>query len=262
MLVFQKIFIVLLMVQLTYPGLACAADQSNGDSRVVGDIDQQAEQAADKSALWQGSIEAGLVAVTGNTQSEVANLGFNARRRQQSWTQAVKSEIYSAAYDGNRNAETYLLEGMLKYDLSVGRYLFSNARYYDNKFDSFTQIYSGALGAGFRPVGNVALSWDVYAGLGYSWQSRDVTQEDISGATFLGLSDYSQKISETTDFGLESRLEYKPENTFIRNQASINLAINETLSVKLIYELRYNSEPSNADENLDSLTKANVVYSF
>ena len=65
-----------------------------------------------------------------------------------------------------------------------------------------------------------------------------------------------------TNLDFNTTVGYKPENTFSRNEASLDVAINSTLALKLAYEIRYNSEPARVDKNLDTITKANIVYRF
>lgn len=207
-------------------------------------------------------IEAGLVLTSGNSDSQIVTVSGQLQRQQHNWLHTVNGDIYSAAYNSNRTAESYRLELMSRYDLPNQRYWFANARYFDDKFDSFKGIASAAAGAGFQPLNHRRARWDVFAGLGYSAQRRESNNADISGATFLGLSSYHYQLTDNTDVAIRSRFEYLPDNTYIRNTASLKVAINSTLSVRLGYELRYNARPDRADENIDTITKANLVYAF
>ena len=214
------------------------------------------------SGQWSGVLEAGLISTSGNSQSEVFNSAVKAVREWDRWTQTVNMTTAGASFNGTRNKESYLLDGTVKFDLSEQQFLFVNARYFDDKFDSFSESVSAAGGAGFKPVLNQTFSWDVFTGIGYSHQSLEQSGEDISGVTFLGISRYSRKLTDSTNLDFNTTVEYKPENTFSRNEASLDVAINSTLALKLAYEIRYNSEPARVDKNLDTITKANIVYRF
>lgn len=219
-----------------------------------------------QSQLWTGKVEAGFITSTGNSDSKVFNTAIDAVREFERWTHTVKLTAAGAAFNGSRSKEFYSLEGTAKYDLQRKKFLFANARYYDDKFDSFNEIVSAAGGAGFQPFVTDGLSWDVFAGIGYSHQTLEFVSEgeddDLSGITFLGISRYSRQLTKTADLDFVSRVEYKPENTFARNEASLDVAINSTLALKIAYELRYNSDPARVDESLDTITKANIVYKF
>lgn len=248
------------LISLRRFGFVVAATLSS-----VSYCDQQPGTVANEKSddrLWSGSFEAGFISATGNSESEVANIGADAKRIRQRWTDSVKLLASGGSYGGVRNTELYSVDGTLKYDLEDKRFLFANARYFDDKFDSFDEILSVAAGTGFRPIGQDKLNWDVYAGMGYSRQRFEGTGKDISGVTFLGISNYSQQLTDSTDMSLQSLIEYKPDNTFARNEASLNVAINSTLALKVAYELRYNSDPAAVDKNIDTVTKANIVYEF
>lgn len=244
--------------------LPIQAHQGSHDSS-ASESDEDAEK-LEESQDWTGKVEAGFIASTGNSDSKVFNTAVDAAREFGRWTHTIKLTAAGAAFNGNRSNEFYSLEGTAKYDLLDKKFLFANARYYDDKFDSFNEIVSAAGGAGFQPFVTDGLSWDVFAGIGYSRQTLEFASEgvdnDLSGITFLGISRYSRQLTKTTDLDFISRIEYKPENTFARNEASLDVAINSTLALKIAYELRYNSDPARVDESLDTITKANIVYKF
>ena len=213
-----------------------------------------------------GKGQAGLLMTTGNSRAEVVNIGLDINRKKLRWNHFAKLAVSAASYNGQRSTESYLLEGLMKYDLEERQYLFSNIRYFNDKFDAFGRILSGAAGAGFRPVDKEKLSWDVFAGLGYIdqalEQNNNLFDEDISGITFLGLSTYRHQLTQTAKLGFDTRVEYTPDNTLTQNEANFSVAINATLDLKLAYELRYNSAPGIVEKNLDTKTTVNVVYSF
>lgn len=215
---------------------------------------------------WSGKGQGGLLMTTGNSRAEVVNIGLDVNRKNLRWNHTAKLAVSGASYNGRRSTESYLLEGLVKYDLEERQYLFSNIRYFDDKFDAFGLILSGAAGAGFRALEKEQLSWDVFAGLGYIDQAleqrNNLLDEDISGITFLGLSTYRHQLTKTAKLGFDTRLEYTPDNTLTQNEANFSVAINATLDLKLAYELRYNSAPEIVDKNLDTKTSVNVVYSF
>ena len=227
----------------------------------IGDTASEAD-ITNQKPKWQGSLEAGFTTTTGNSESEVFNSAFNVLHHQSQWTHALYVAASGSAFNGRRNTESYSVDGTVKRDIAEKQFLFANLRFFDDKFDSFSESTSAAAGAGFQPMVSSKLSWDVFAGIGYSHQRLEEGNENISGVTFLGISRYSHKITETTGLDIVSSIEYKPENTFARNEASLDVAINSTLALKFGYEMRYNSAPATLDKNLDTVTKANIVYKF
>lgn len=212
--------------------------------------------------LWSGQLEAGFSATSGNSNSQVNNAAADLQRKEEQWTHNLRLRVAGSAFNGRRNSESYAGDAVARFDVSQDRFLFATLNYFEDKFDSFNRSISTAGGFGFKPLALEKLTWDIYTGVGYSDQSRKEGDEDISGMTFLGESRYTHQFTPNTDMAILSRVEYKPENTFARNEASLDVAINSTLSLKFAYEVRYNSDPDRADEDIDTLTKANIVYRF
>lgn len=239
---------------------ACVSPPSLGHSDH--DNTESTEDIVGQKPKWQGNLEAGFIATTGNSESEVFNGAFNILHHKSQWTHALYAAASGSAFNGKRNTESYSVNGTVKRDIKDKQFLFATVRLFDDKFDSFSQSSSAAVGAGFQPMVTSKLSWDVFAGIGYSHQRLEESDKDISGVTFLGISQYSHQLTETTHLDFVSSIEYKPENTFARNEASLDVAINSTLALKFAYEMRYNSSPASLDKNLDTITKANIVYKF
>ncbi len=211
---------------------------------------------------WSGKGELGLVIVTGNTESEVLNAAGEVARNFNGWDNALKATAISSKNDGEKNAESYSLEGTTQYDLTDRQYVFGNARYFEDKFDSFEAIYSVAGGIGYRVFKTPKMKWDVSLGLGYIHQVREETGEDISGPSGLAISRYSHKLTETTELTNDTRLETTADNTFLQNTIGVSVAINSALALKVAYEVRYNSDPDSVDKNTDTITSVNIVYKF
>lgn len=232
-----------------------SADETRAEQNPV-------EQIAGDKAQWQGKLEAGFIATTGNSEAKVFNGVFNAVRVIEQWIQAIIIKAAGSAFNGSRSAKLYSADGTVKYDLLDNIFFFANLRYFDDKFDSFNESIAAVGVAGFKPMASDKLSWDIFFGVGYSRQSLQVTAEDISGMTFVGISRYSHQPSPSTGLDFISRFEYKPENTFAGNEASVDVAINSILALGPAYEFRYNSGPASTDDNLGTVTKANIVYTF
>lgn len=209
---------------------------------------------------WTGEGEAGIVIVSGNSDSEVINAGLSLSKKIDIWTHGVKFAANSAESKGDKNAESYLAAYNLKYDLDAKSFLWGDIRYLDDKFDSFDGITTIGAGYGYRISDSDELKWTVGAGLGYRDTEVESTGEDISGVAVIGESDFKLKLSETTDFIDTFRVESTSDNTFMQNVAGLSVSMSEVLSLKLTYDVRYNTDPASGDTSTDSITAVSVVY--
>ncbi len=211
---------------------------------------------------WKGVGEAGLVIVEGNSESQVLNANLTFENESEKWDHKLRLAATSAESDGEKDAESYTADWDTQYYLTERSFVFGDLRYFDDKFDSFEAIYSGAVGLGYRVVKTEAISWKTSAGAGYRQTELEETGEEQSGVNYLFISDYKHKLTDTTTLTNETRVEVSEDNTFTQNIFGLSVAINSSLAMKFAYELRYNSEPAEGDENTDSITSVNLVYNF
>lgn len=209
---------------------------------------------------WSGEGAAGIVIVSGNSDSEVINVGLDLTKKIDVWEHTFKFSANSAESDGDKNAESYLAAYNAKYNLDAKSFLWGDLRYLDDKFDSFSGITTIGAGVGYRISESDELKWSVGAGVGYRDTEIESTGEDISGVALIAESDLELKLSETTDFIDVLRVESTAENTYIQNVAGLKVAMSDVLSLKLTYDVRYNTDPAAGDTSTDSITAVSVVY--
>lgn len=211
---------------------------------------------------WEGKGELGYVLVGGNTESEVLNLGVEFSKKQDKWNHEAKLAAVKATSNDVDSAESYSAGWRSEYDLSERSFAFGDLRYFDDKFDSFEEIYTAAAGYGYKVLLRENLTWELSAGVGYRDTTIEVTQEDIGSIAYLLESNYKHTLSETAKFENYTRAEIADDNTFSQNKTSIAVSINSALALKASHEVRHNSDPAPGFKSVDRITSINIVYSF
>lgn len=211
---------------------------------------------------WKGVGEAGLVIVDGNSESQVLNASLGFENVGEKWEHSLKLAATSAESDGDKSAESYTVAWDSQYNLNERTFLFGDARYFDDKFDSFEAIYTTAFGAGYKVIKSEATNWKVSAGAGYRKTTEEVSGDEQSGVNYLFTSDFKQVLTETASLTNETRVEVSDDNTFTQNIFGFNVAISDAMAMKLAYEIRYNSDPLDGDQHADTITSVNLVYNF
>jgi len=209
---------------------------------------------------WTGEGSAGIVIVSGNSDSETVNVGLALTKKADVWEHTFKFMANSSESDGDKSAESYLAAYNAKYNLDPKSFLWGDLRYLDDKFDSFDGITTIGAGYGYRISNSDELKWNVSAGIGYRDTEIESTGEDISGVAFIGESDFTLKLSETTEFIDVFRVEATADNSYLQNIAGISVAMSDVLSLKVTYDVRYNTDPAAGDTSTDSITAVSVVY--
>ena len=99
-------------------------------------------------------------------------------------------------------------------------------------------------------------------GLGYKIEALDIDRQENSGLAFTGKLDYMRQLTETITFENFTTLESTEDNTFIQNDAGISFKVNNKFAVKLVHQLRHNTDVPAEVKNTDTLVSANLVYDF
>ncbi|GAB1256033.1 DUF481 domain-containing protein [Aurantivibrio plasticivorans] len=231
--------------------------------------------AISQAETWSGEGELGFVHVSGNTSSETFNLGFKVEKKSDPWLHQLKGSAVKAESKGAVDAQSYALGWRTEYFFSERTYAFGDVRYFEDKFDSFDEIYTVAAGVGHLFIDRETMKWKLSVGVGYKDTSTEpydstpdaptptiVPSEDISSVTYLLESEYKHDLSKTTKFENYTRAEPNKYNTFAQNVSSLAVKINSSLALKLIYDIRYNTDPEPGFRNSDRITSMNVTYSF
>lgn len=209
---------------------------------------------------WSGEGSAGLILTSGNSDTEVLNAGLKLGKKSGDFEHTFLFTANTAEDDGDKSAESYLGAYNLKYNLNDKSFVFGEARYLDDKFDSFEGITTIGAGYGYRVLNTEDHSWALSAGLGYRSTDLEETGEDVSGTAFIGESDYKIKLSNTTEFFDTFRIESTSDNTYIQNIAGLSVAMSDVLSLKLTYDVKHNTDVDEDSENTDSVTAVSFVY--
>lgn len=226
---------------------------------------------------WTGNGELGYVNVTGNTESETFTTKAKVTKEHGNWHHGAKINAIKSENEGEVQAESYEAGWRSEYSFTERFFGFGDIRYFDDKFDSFTEIYTGAIGLGYHIFNSDDLAWQISAGAGYRATDEiiiiegpdpdsedDDTElfEDIGSVSYLLESDYSQQLTESTKLENYTRVEIADDNTFSQNVTGLSVAINSTLALKLGYEVRHNSDPTPNFESTDRISTVTIVFNF
>lgn len=219
---------------------------------------------------WIGQGEAGINFASGNSESENANIGLNFANIGKIYENEFGFDYIKSSNDDVDSAESLAAKYRLKRKLSERHYLFGLASYLDDDFDGFTEQVSVAAGYGYKLFTPDPLAWDIGIGVGYRDTSElfiqedgsELEGEDVSGATLVLFSDYTFKISKSTDFVNKFIAEIGSDNTYIESDSALVVGINNAFALKLGVLVRHNTDPAEGADDTDTFTSANLVYNF
>lgn len=222
------------------------------------------------AAEWSGSGEAGLTKASGNTENENFNIGLTLGADSNNWHHDIAFKFFRAEAAGLTSADNISLDYIAKRDLTERSYLWASAGFLDDDFDGFTEQTSIGVGYGYHVFKTERRDWEVGVGIGYRDTAESIFQADgsqidgkgLSSATGILRSNFRQKLTDNTEFFDTFKAEIGSENTFIENDASLLVAMNDKFSLKAGLLYRNNSDPAPGADDTDTITSLNLVYNF
>lgn len=214
-----------------------------------------------KSA-YKGEVEFGFLRVTGNSESESLNAKFNLTREGQHWRNNYHVEMYGASDDDGRSAERYFVSTKHDYKLNKNDYLFGYASHEDDRFSGYDSRSVLSAGYGRRWLKQENMTLDTEIGPGYRIDNPEVGEVEGDAVIRVAI-DYIWDINEGTRFQQKFSMVAGGSNAESISTTSLRTQINQSLSLKVGYEITYNhSVPDKNTEHSDTKTTISLVYGF
>jgi putative salt-induced outer membrane protein len=259
--------------------------------------DKPADKPADPAnGDWAGSGDAGFAASRGNSKSENLNAKLQFKREDETWKDAFyltalrsKGEVNTQTIDNGTNPPTIVNSS--KYELNSNRYeggasvgykldersyIVGALRYENDDFSPFQYQAVASIGYGYTALKNESNELSFEVGPGYKrYQPIDVLgPEIVDGAplrhTFdsqgevvgRGLIAYKHQFNSSTSFVDTLLTEAGSDNTFMQNDAGVQVDMSKKLALKIGYQVRHNSDVAVGTKENDQLMTTNLVYNF
>ncbi len=227
---------------------------------------------------WDGTVELSASSATGNTETTVLGARFEAKRIYGRYTNELKAGVnYAEATteddDGNEidavTQNNWFAEYKLNAQINDRTFLYLRTRAEHDEFSGFDSRYFLGGGVGHALFDSETRSWSVLAGPGVQYtvleDPAEVTADFEGEVTELALyagSDFSWLIRENVTVEHDLDVTWTNENTTTATVASIKTQLSETLSSRLSYQFKHETDPPEDRESTDTLLSASVAYGF
>jgi len=212
---------------------------------------------------WTGKGELGFVSTSGNSDTQSLNLKLEFIREDEFWRHRFGAAALMSSKNGNDDAERYAAEYQADRKLNEKSYIFGVARWDADKFGAYDPQYSVTAGYGRQFIDTDTHHFKAEIGGGYRHLEERVSGKSSDDMIVRFLVDDVWRITESTEWGNRLLVESGSENTFTQFNTGLAVAINESMAVKLGFEVRNNSKiPPDSTEKTDTMTTATLVYNF
>jgi putative salt-induced outer membrane protein len=245
---------------------------------------------------WSGSGEVGFAAARGNVKSENLNAKLEFKKEDERWKDVFyltalrsKGEVKNTTVDNSTTPPT--VSNVSSYDLTANRYesgasagfkldersyIVGALRYENDDFSAFDYQAVASIGYGYTLLKNDSDELSFEIGPGYKrYRAVDthivggdppvamVQHHDAQGdAVGRSLIAYKHAFTDTTSLVDTLLIEAGADNTFMQNDAGLQVAMSKKLALKVGYQVRRNSDVAPGIETTDQLVTTNLVYNF
>lgn len=212
-------------------------------------------------AAWEGDAELGLALNSGDSDERSLFLGLKLKRDMGELSHAFTASLDIARRGGETSKERYLADYQVKWRNWERAFLFGYAQIDVDRLSGFDYRLIENIGFGYQLLDGPRHAWSIEGGPGLR-QTR--LAADGTEIEFLGRlsSSYAWQISDSASFENATSAVRGSERLTLDNTAELSTAINASLSAKLSFNYRYDSNVPAGSANTNTTTKATLVYGF
>lgn len=221
---------------------------------------------------WSGSVAAGYVAVSGNSDSSTSNFKGEVMYDKDRWHHSALGTAVGASQDNDTSAEAYKAQVKTKYDLSDVIYTFGLAEYNKDRFSSYEHQLFELAGLGWRVFRTDSQELDLEGSIGATQSELQqteppalpLTSDERDQGEFVGRigADYHWHISETATFREVVSSSIGSSNTYIESLTELKAGIIGNVGLVLGYLVKHNTDVVAGAEKTDTQTSISLEYKF
>ena len=210
---------------------------------------------------FSGKAGLGVLATSGNSDSESINANFNMWWNYAPWGHSLRGLMIKSSNSGITTAEANSLAWQSKYNLNEADYLFGLVAWDTDKFSAYDEQLRETVGYGrrFMDTGTHFLSAEIGVGARQSDLRDGTSQNNTIG--YLG-GDYRWTISESAQFTQHLGIESGSDNTYIESNSALSAKVRENLALTLGFTIKNNSDVLPGTKKTDTFTTISLDYAF
>lgn len=210
---------------------------------------------------WSGTIGAGYLATSGNTDATTTNFDLEVAYAAGAWTHALTGRAFGASANDVTTAEAYSAGWKTTYDFDDRNYAFGALDYNKDRFAGFTRQQFATAGYGRRILTGETFFLNVEVGGGYGKQTpAGGTTESGAVASLTG--DFTWNFSDNASFGQSLSVFSTSDNTFWESVSKVTAGLIGNVAMSVSYTVRQNSDVPVGTKKTDRLTAISLEYAF
>ncbi|ATI64766.1 DUF481 domain-containing protein [Edwardsiella tarda] len=210
-----------------------------------------------------GNIQAGYNSQSGNSNNSslLANTTMTWFNRDAATAYSLWGTANNAESNGTRSAEKYQAGGRTRFNVTQENYMFGQVNWLNDRFAGYASRTTGTAGYGRQIFSSPTQDLRVEFGPG-------VRHDEYQGggratrALAYGAANYTYQVTTNTQF-TQGVSALSNEDTTLNSETALNVGINDAFSLRLSYNVTYNSEPpASAPKHTDRTSAITLQYNL
>lgn len=226
---------------------------------------QEREQARIAAAsflqIWKGELEAGGSRSTGTTRTTAVYASAKLQRDGIKWRQKFNARLDYQETDHESTTERWLMAWQPNYKFNDIRYAYGLAQYEHDRFLGIQSRGTFGTGVGWLVASKPNLNITLEAGPAI----RRTVYYDLDNTTRLaGRGSFSAmwKITPTLTFREDAAVFFESDDATASSATALETKLIGRLSAKFSYNIQFERETPLTSRQLDTVTRASLVYGF
>jgi len=230
------------------------------------------EKGAPPPEGWSGTVAAGYVAVSGNSDTTTSNFKGEVMYDRDRWHYSGLATAIGATQNNETSSEAYKAQLKAKYDMTEIFYLFGLAEYNKDRFSSYDHQIFEIAGLGWRVFHTETQELNLEAGLGATQSELQqveppetpLSSSERDASQFVGRigAEYHWHISENALFREAISSSIGSDNTYIESLTELKAGVIGNLGLALGYLVKHNTDVIPGTDKTDTQTSISLEYKF
>lgn len=210
---------------------------------------------------WKGKGEAGAYLTTGNNDTSGVTLGLNLKRDGLKWRHEIFATADVQESNGKKTRERYVAGLKGEYKFSDRTYVYGLGQYERDPFLGYYSRWSTSSGVGYRLIDEPDLTVGVDTGPGFR-HVKYTTGDKETRLAGRAAVDVGWKINPNLRITENASTFYEAGEWSSTSTTALNAKITNSLTARLSYAMQHETDPLPGRENLDTTSRATLVYGF
>ena len=214
-------------------------------------------------SAWEGEASLGIELKSGNTDRETYETGVSLKRDAEVWAVQLGFSGKNAHESNIRTEEEYKASIEGRYKLDNHRFVFGDADWVEDPFDSYSTRFSETIGYGESVIKNDVMQLDFKGSIGGRHAKPNVENAAYEHEIVVkpGI-DFSWKLRDGVELTENFESTIGEEFVLTVSETALKTKMFDNFYLKLAFEIEHNSEQEEERQQTDTETTVKVVYGF